>query len=87
MLDISIIIYFDDIFIFSKTKKKYIKYIKKMLIILAKKNLRVNLKKCEWYKKEVEFFGFKIKKHEIRISLKKVKIIFKWPRSTIVKHV
>ena len=47
IFDISIITYFDDIFIFSKTKKKYIKYIKKILIALAEKNLRVNLKKCE----------------------------------------
>ena len=39
MLDILIIIYLDDIFIFSKTKKKYIKYIKKMLTVLAEKNL------------------------------------------------
>ena len=47
MLDISVIIYFDDIFIFSKTKKKYIKYIKKVLTALAEKNLKINLKKCE----------------------------------------
>ena len=39
MLDISIIVYFDNIFIFSKTKKKYIKYIKKVLAALAEKNL------------------------------------------------
>ena len=45
MLDILIIIYFDDILIFSKTKKKYIKYIKKVLTALVEKNLRVNLKK------------------------------------------
>ena len=47
MLDILIIIYFDDIFIFSKIKKKYIKYVKKVLIILAEKNLRINSKKYE----------------------------------------
>ena len=37
MLDILIIIYFDDIFIFSKIKKKYIKHVKKMLTVLAEK--------------------------------------------------
>ena len=45
MLDNLVIIYFDDIFIFSKIKKKYIKYIKKILATLAEKNLQVNLKK------------------------------------------
>ena len=47
MLDILIIIYFDDIFIFLKIKKEYVKYIKKILIALAEKNLRINLKKYE----------------------------------------
>ena len=47
MLDISVIIYFNNIFIFLKIKEKYVKYIKKMLIILIKKNLQVNLKKCK----------------------------------------
>ena len=47
MLDILVIIYLDDTFIFSKTKKKYIKYIKKVLIALAEKNLKINSKKCE----------------------------------------
>ena len=47
MLNILIIIYFDDIFIFLKTKKEHVKYIKKILIVLAEKNLRINLKKCK----------------------------------------
>ena len=45
ILNILIIIYLDDILIFSKTKKKYVKYIKKVLIVLAEKNIQINLKK------------------------------------------
>ena len=47
IFNISVITYLDDIFIFLKTKKKYIKYIKKVLTALAEKNLQMNLKKCE----------------------------------------
>ena len=75
MLDILVIVYFNDIFIFLKTKEKYIKYVKKVLTVLAEKNLQINLKKCEWHKEEVEFFGFRIGKKEIRISLNKIKVI------------
>ena len=39
ILDILVIIYFNNILIFLKTKKKYIKYIKKVLTALAEKNL------------------------------------------------
>ena len=87
MLDILIIIYFDDIFIFSKTKEEYVKYIKKILTALAEKNLRVNLKKCEWHKKKVEFFKFRVEKYGIRILLKKIKIILKWPKLMIIKYI
>ena len=64
MLDISIIIYFNDILIFLKIKKEYVKYIKKVLIALAKKNLRINLKKYKWHKKKLSFLNLKLKKTE-----------------------
>ena len=64
MLDISIIIYFNDILIFLKIKKEYVKYIKKVLIALAKKNLRINLKKYKWHKKMLSFLNLKLKKTE-----------------------
>ena len=47
ILDILVITYFDNIFIFLKTKEEYIKYVKEVLTALAEKNLQVNLKKCE----------------------------------------
>ena len=39
MFDISVIVYFDNIFIFLKIKEEYIKYIKKVLTALVEKNL------------------------------------------------
>ena len=87
MLNISIIIYLDNILIFSKIKKEYVKYVKKVLTALAEKNLQINSKKCEQHKKKIEFFKFKIKKHEIRILLKKIKIIFKQSRPTTIKYI
>ena len=39
MLNILIITYFDDILIFLKIKKEYVKYIKKILTALTEKNL------------------------------------------------
>ena len=58
-----------------------------MFTILAKKNLQINLKKCEWYKKKIKFLKFRVGKNGIRILLKKIKTIREWPRSTTVKHV
>ena len=87
MLDISVIAYLDDILIFSKTKEEHVKHVKEVLTALAEKNLRVNPKKCEWHKEEVEFLGFRVGKNGIRMSPDKVKAIREWPRPTTVKHV
>jgi hypothetical protein len=63
-----VIIYLDDILIFSKTEKKYKKYIKKILRRLINENLRIKIKKTAFYAKEVDFLGFVINQKEIKIN-------------------
>jgi hypothetical protein len=55
-----VIIYLDDILIFSKTEKEYKGYIKKILKKLKIENLRIKIEKMEFYAKEVDFLGFVI---------------------------
>jgi hypothetical protein len=67
-LDIFIIIYLDDILIFSKTEEKYKRYIKKILRRLIDENLKIKIKKTEFYVKEVDFLGFVIDQKKIKID-------------------
>jgi hypothetical protein len=67
-----VIIYLDDILIFSKTEEKYIKYIKKILRKLIDENLRIKIEKTEFYAKEVDFLDFVIDQEEVKINKKKV---------------
>ena len=57
-LDIFVITYLNDILIYSKTEKKYIKHISIVLELLMQKNLLFKSKKCEFHKKEVNFLNF-----------------------------
>jgi hypothetical protein len=57
-LDIFVIIYLDDILIFSKIEKEYKEYIKKILRRLIDENLRIKIEKTEFYAKEVDFLDF-----------------------------
>jgi len=50
-----VIIYLNDIIIYSKTKKNYVQYINKVLKILKNKDLRLKPKKCKWHKQEINF--------------------------------
>ena len=71
-LDVFVIIYLDDILIFSKTEKKYKEYIKKILRRLIDENLRIKTKKTELYAKEVDFLGFIIGREGVKINKKNI---------------
>ena len=57
-LDIFIIIYLNNILIYSKNKKQHTKHVRKILKALDKYSLRLKLKKCEFYKTKVNFLGY-----------------------------
>jgi hypothetical protein len=73
-LDIFVIIYLDDILIFSKTEEEYKKYIKKILRRLINENLRIRIEKTKFYAKEIDFLGFVIGQEGVKID-KKIRII------------
>ena len=74
-MDDFVIVYLDDIIIYSNSKKEYKKYIKWVLEKLYKKNIPVVIKKCEFYTKKTDFIGFIIKLGQISIDPKKIKAI------------
>jgi hypothetical protein len=72
-LDIFIIIYLDDILIFSKTEEEYKEYIKKILRKLIDENLKIKIEKTEFYAKEVDFLDFIISREGVKMDEKKYK--------------
>ncbi len=74
-LNRSIITYLNHIIIYLNILKKYINYIFKVLECLDRRNLYFKLKKCEFYRKEVDFFEFIIKQYKVRINLEKLRAI------------
>jgi hypothetical protein len=67
-LDIFVIIYLDDILIFSKTEEEYKRYIKKILRKLINENLRIKTEKTKFHAKEVDFLGFIIGREGFKIK-------------------
>ena len=65
-------VYFNNIIIYSNSKKKYKEYIKQVLKRLYKEDILIIIKKCEFYIKKTDFIGFIIKLGQISINLKKV---------------
>ena len=65
LLNYFIVIYLDNILIYSRNKNKYYNYICQILTRLYKNNLFYKLSKYKFNIKEVEFLGFLIRIEDI----------------------
>jgi len=70
-----VITYLNDIIIYLKILKKHVSYVFKVLKCLNIKNLHLKLKKCEFHRKKINFFKFVVKRHKVRMNLKKLRAI------------
>ena len=61
-----VVVYFDDILIYSKTLNDHIEYIKSVLKVLGQEKLFTNLKKCSFCMDKVNFLGFVVSAKRIR---------------------
>ncbi len=76
-LDQTVLTYLDNILIFTKLQDlaKYVKEVTQVLKKLVEKGLRIKLEKYEFYKKEVIFFRFIIRRYRILINPAKYKAV------------
>ena len=79
-----VVVYFDDILIYSKSNKKYLSHLREVLAVFEKNKLYVNLKKCSFMTKKLLFLGFVVSDDDIQVHEEKVKAIQEWPTPKIV---
>ena len=75
LLNVCVMIYLDDILIYSNNMFKYHWHIKEVLKCLCKTNLYAKAKKCEFHSKLVEYLGYILSPSGLTMSDDKVKII------------
>lgn len=78
-LDDFVIIFLDDILIFSKNKEDHIKHVTKVLTLLRENKLYAKQSKCEFFKTEISFLGHVINERGISMETSKVKAVSDWP--------
>jgi len=73
------VVYLDDILIFTRTEEEHAKTIRQVLQVLQDNKLFFCLEKCEFYKERIEYLELVISENEISIDLVKVTGVREWP--------
>lgn len=70
--------YVDDVLIFCETPDEHLKHLKIVLNKLDMAGLKLNLEKCEFFKNETTFLGYKIDKEGISMDPDRLKLIVEY---------
>src|SRR6266498_12116 len=70
-----VMVYLDDIIIFSQTIDEHLQHMRKVLEALRQVGLKLKLEKCEFAKKQLKYLGFIVGEFGIKPDLEKVRVI------------
>lgn len=87
ILDIFVIVYLDDILVFSSNIEDHRDHVSIVLSRLRKHNLFAKLSKCSFEQDHVEFLGHSVSSYGISPLPEKVSSVIDWPVPTNVKQV
>lgn len=84
-LDKFVVVFINDILIYSKSKEDHAKHLCTMLQVLKEKQIFPSLSKCEFWLHEVSFLGHLISSGGIVVDPSKVDAILQWesPKTVI----
>ncbi|XP_073300502.1 uncharacterized protein [Primulina huaijiensis] len=82
-----VVVYFDDILVYSKNLQEHVHHLRLVLISLRAESLYANLKKCDFCTNKLVFLGFVVSSQGIQVDEDKVSAIRDWPTPTTVGQV
>ena len=87
MLDVTVIVYLDDILIYSDNLEDHKKHVREVLHHLRKHSLYAKPEKCEFHMDTTEYLGYCLLPAGLTMAQNKVDIICDWPEPRKVKDI
>ena len=84
-VDQFIVVFIDDILVYSKDRENHDTHLRVVLETLRKERLYEKLRKCEFWLREVSFLRHLVSEEGIRVDLRKIEVIIEWkpPRNVM----
>ncbi|KAK1414363.1 hypothetical protein QVD17_16561 [Tagetes erecta] len=86
-LDKFVIVFIDDILVYSKSREEHEEHLRKVLETLRQKKLYAKFSKCDFWLNQVAFLGHIVSTEGIKMDPAKIEAITKWPRPTSATEV
>ncbi|KAA3466328.1 DNA/RNA polymerases superfamily protein [Gossypium australe] len=77
-LDGFVVVFIDDILVYSRTKEEHDSHLRIVLQILREKQLYAKFSKCEFWLKEMTFLGHVVSAERIRVDPRKFEVVLDW---------
>ncbi|CAI7777832.1 unnamed protein product [Closterium sp. NIES-53] len=84
--DECVVVYLDDILIYSRDMKQHIKHLRRVFEILRWEKFYVKLSKSEFALKKVQFLGHMVSAQGAHVDPKKIKVVRTWKTPENVKE-
>ena len=81
-LNTFVMVYLDDILVFSKTLTEHSRHVRQVLQRLLENRLFVKAEKCVFSTNSVEFLGHILEEGRVRADPRKIRAVEEWPRPT-----
>ncbi|TYK11888.1 ty3-gypsy retrotransposon protein [Cucumis melo var. makuwa] len=86
-LDTFVIVFIDDILIYSKTEAEHEEHLRMVLQTLRDNKLYAKFSKCEFWLKQVSFLSHVVSKAGVSVDPTKIEAVTSWPRPSTVSEV
>lgn len=87
ILDVFMVVYLDDILVFSPDLESHIEHVKIVLQRLRQYKLFAKLEKCLFHKTSISFLGYVISDGTVAMEPEKIASVSQWPQPTSMKGV